>query len=177
MKPVSRLILPPLARNFQNRIDARGPLKMEWEMKKCTARIVSHRASLIGDQSENTGYRQVVFRLDSKQVLKLRDAGSNNGWMSHASKNSSPKGLRWVPEQAAKKSRDVDKTSDRTSLEFADNGETKRVVEYLVLQKRVVKGKEEDWKVWGFAQESTPEVIEEDDAYWRKTMAAQAEQA
>jgi protein MBA1 len=176
MKPVSRLILPSLARNFQNRIDARGSLQMEWEMKKCTARIVSHRASVVGDQSENTAYRQVVFRLDSKQVLKIRDMGSKNGRVPHASKGSSPKGLKWVPEQAANNSKDMEKTSDRTSLEFADNGETKRVVEYLVLQKRVVKRKEEDWKVWGFAQESTPEVIEEDDAYWRKTMAAQAEQ-
>lgn len=50
----------------------------------------------------------------------------------------------------------------------------KTVVEYIVLQKRIVSGNEDDdWKVQGFAEESTPEKMEEDAEYWRQTLAAQ----
>ncbi|KAH7078562.1 hypothetical protein FB567DRAFT_138554 [Paraphoma chrysanthemicola] len=175
MKSASSLLLPPLARNFKNRIDARGTLKMDWKLQKCSARIVSHRASLLGETNPDSGYRQLVVRLDSTQVLKISNAGLEKGWTPHASKSSLPKGLTWKPEGTVNKTKSVAK-SDKPSMDFADNGVPKRVVEYMVLQKRVVGGSEEAWKVWGFVQESTPEVIEEDEDYWRKLTEAQAGQ-
>ena len=51
------------------------------------------------------------------------------------------------------------------------------VVDYLVLQKRVVRGKEEDWRVWGFTEESTPDVRERDQEYWRLMLDAQTGRA
>ncbi|KAF2034411.1 hypothetical protein EK21DRAFT_56584 [Setomelanomma holmii] len=183
VKDATRFALPPLARNLKNRIEARGSLQMDWKLQKCSARIVSHRASLMGDDLPDTAFRQAVIRLDTTQVLTMtpgkdgasKSKSSKPSWTPYASKSSSPKGLRWKPENVkVQAQKDGPET---TSIDFVDNGVPKKVVEYLVMQRRVVKGKEEDWKIWGFAQESTPEVIEEDEAYWRKTMAAQAEQA
>lgn len=58
--------------------------------------------------------------------------------------------------------------------EEEDAAVPKTVVDYLVLQKRVIRGKEEEWKVWGFAEESTPSVKERDQEYWRKMLDVQA---
>lgn len=40
-------------------------------------------------------------------------------------------------------------------------GTEREVTEYLVLQRRLVAGVEEDWKVWGFAGETTVEGLRE----------------
>ena len=110
---------------------------MDWRLKKFkSTRIVSHRASPLGEDQPDTAYRQVVFRIESVQSLS-------------------------VGTGAQKKDRAVDKT----------------VVEYLVLQRRVINGKEEGWKVWGFAEESTPAKIEEDEAYWARMLATQTADA
>jgi protein MBA1 len=74
----------------------------------------------------------------------------------------------------SQKQKDEGEEKVESKASFEDNGVPKTVVEYLVLQKRVIRGKEEDWKVWGFAEESTPERIEKDEEYWRKTLDLQA---
>lgn len=79
-----------------------------------------------------------------------------------------------MPEEAKTQSvRAVQREEGGFTDEFVDNGKQKTVVEYLVLQKRVIRGREEEWKVWGFAEESTPQKIEEDEEYWRKTLDIQ----
>jgi protein MBA1 len=60
-----------------------------------------------------------------------------------------------------------------TGERFHDNGVPKTVVEYLVLQKRVIRGSEEDWKVWGFAEESVPSVVARDERYWSSMLNSQ----
>ena len=57
---------------------------------------------------------------------------------------------------------------------FFDNGVPQTVVEYLVLQQRVIRGEEEEWKVWGFTEETTPEVLKQDEEYWGKMLEYQA---
>lgn len=65
-------------------------------------------------------------------------------------------------------------TTPKSHLETT-SGETQRVVDYLVLQIRVVRGVEDkEWKIWGFTEESTPELIVEDEAYFSKALDAQA---
>lgn len=39
------------------------------------------------------------------------------------------------------------------------------IVEYVVIQQRVIDGKASDWKVWGMANETTREQIETDPAF------------
>jgi protein MBA1 len=78
-------------------------------------------------------------------------------------------------QQSIRKLKDEGEKKVRRSKEsFPDNGVPKKVVEYFVMQKRVIGGREEDWKVWGFTHESTPERIEEDEEYWRRTLDLQA---
>lgn len=47
------------------------------------------------------------------------------------------------------------------------------VVEYVVMQTRVMRGKPEDWKLWGFTKATTPEILQEDEDYWARTLQAQ----
>jgi protein MBA1 len=168
---ISRFCLPPLARDFKNRIAARGPLKMDWQLRKFrSARVVSHRAVSFGEDQPDTAIRQMVVRLASTQKLTMMGASSKKSLAEKLS-TSRPAGLTWVPDEA--KQLKKEKAKDER-VDFADNGKEKNVVEYLVLQRRVIRGTEEGWKVWGFAPESTPERIVEDAEYWRKTLNAHA---
>lgn len=149
---------------------------MKWELLGCSARIVSHRAQPLGDEQPDTAYRQLIVRLQTTQILSISKADTSTpGLLANTQGYSSLKGLKWAPKEA----KSVESgTEVQQAGDFADNGKARGVVEYLVLQKRVIRGREEDeWKVWGFAQESTPEKIEEDELYWRKTLAAQAAEA
>lgn len=173
MSSVSHFCLAPLQESFKNRISARDRLTMDWKLlTKPSASVLSHRASLFGEEQPDTAYRQVVVRIESRQALTVKGAAA---WTSNASKSSSVKGVKWLPAEATPESKE--KTAMRhqpaRGTTFGDQGKPRKVVEYLVLQKRVIGGREEDWKIWGFTQESTPEKVEEDAAYWRKTLAAQ----
>jgi protein MBA1 len=192
MSTVSRFLLPPLLENFQTRIAARGPIEMDWKLIGTpSASVVSHRSSVFGEEQPNTAYRQAVVRIQSTQKLTITLDKGSEGWTPNASKSSSPKGFKWVPvdvrqqlkneKKSGKAVEDVDvqiKDKPKKMTEFLDNGKTKKVTEYLVLQRRVINGREDpDWKAWGFAQESTPEKVAEDQAYWAKTLNAQVADA
>ncbi|KAH7381679.1 hypothetical protein BKA66DRAFT_531007 [Pyrenochaeta sp. MPI-SDFR-AT-0127] len=169
---LKQFCLPPIVKKFESRIEGRGPLKMDWRLLKWnSARVVSHRASPLGEDHPDTAYRQAVIRLESKQSLTISETGTFAGVKG-------PRGSGrpiWKPDEATTKNvRKVQQEEGGYQGGFLDNGKSKTVVEYLVLQKRVIKGREEDWKVWGFAEESTPARIESDEAYWRKTLNIQA---
>ena len=175
MAPVSRFLLPPLLKSFNTRIATRGDLTMKWKLMRFNSvRIVSHRAQPLGEEMPDTAFRQVVVRIASTQKLTLKASGGGGTMGSDASRSLGPSGLRWVPGEATKRS--AKKEQEARKIDYYDNGKEKEIVEYLVLQKRVIRGFEEDWKVWGFAKESTPEILAEDEEYWRKTLDSQAAQ-
>jgi protein MBA1 len=167
---------------------------MSWHLHKVKSmRVVSHRAAPLGEEQPDSAYRQVVVRIESVQSLKRSDSSSSKSASSSsrsAKPSSSPRAvappLPWVPDsvrQRAEKARQrIQKLEDegenvnqivKSGDKYADNGVPKTVVEYLVLQKRVVRGVEEDWKVWGFAKESTPSVVASDEKYWAKMLDTQ----
>jgi mitochondrial protein MBA1 len=162
MRPIREICLDPLANKFADRIIARGALKMNWRLIKWnSARVVSHRAAPLGEQHPDSGYRQVIVRLESTQSLSIKGAAGPK----------KPSGRpTWMPAEAKMQRNTV---KEKEAHQFADNGVPKRVVEYLVMQTRLVNGREEQWMVQGFAQESTPETIREDEEYWRKTLDTQ----
>ncbi|CAO2657659.1 Nn.00g037850.m01.CDS01 [Neocucurbitaria sp. VM-36] len=172
---LKQVCLPPLVKKFEDRIAARGPLNINWKLLKWrSARVVSHRASPLGEDNPDTAYRQVVVRLESVQALSITESYQTPTSVPSRRGNKGPSGLAWIPEEAKAKSvRAVQQEEGGFGGQFVDNGKQKTVVEYLVLQKRVIKGKEEEWKVWGFADESTPQKIEEDELYWRKMLNIQ----
>ncbi len=50
-------------------------------------------------------------------------------------------------------------------------GKPKKVMEYVVLQKRMLRGKEDQWKIWGTTEETKPEdVLREDSATYPQAM-------
>lgn len=85
---------------------------------------------------------------------------------------------KWAPSYAQSKN---DASSAAAgpgqNVETKEKGKLETVVEYLVMQTRVVDGKEEDWKVWGFASESTPAKIEDDEQYWKRMLDIQSASA
>lgn len=167
--PLSRFCLAPLTRDFKTRIAARGPLKMDWKLLAFKhASIVSHRAQPLGEDQPDTAYRQVVVRIASRQKLTLSGGYTGEG---NASKAQLPSRLRWVPEHVRRRE---EHRGTKKGDGFVDNGKVQEVVEYLVLQNRLIRGEEEGWKVQGFAQESTPARMQEDEEYWNKTLSAQA---
>ncbi|KAJ4373882.1 hypothetical protein N0V83_002621 [Neocucurbitaria cava] len=170
------ICLPPVLNQFDARIAARGPLKMDWKLLKWrSARVVSHRATPLGEDQPDTAYRQAIIRLESTQSLSIAEPHQPSASPLSRRGNKAPSGLAWIPEEAkAKNVHAVQQEEGGFTDEFLDNGKQKTVVEYLVLQMRVIRGKEEKWKVWGFANESTPRTIEEDDIYWSKMLSVQA---
>lgn len=166
MSPVSRFCLPPVLRSFQDRVAARGPLTMEWQLTKTPSMsIVSHRASLFGDDQPDTAYRQAVIRIVSTQKLTVKPSAVAVGRRSSVSESVN----RTRRRKSIEESHEV-----HTDASFPENTQPRKVVEYFVLQRRVIRGQEEDWKIWGFTQASTPAKIEDDEAYWRKTLDSQA---
>lgn len=187
--PLEQICLPPLVKKLKQRVAARGgKLNMSWHLHKVKSmRVVSHRAAPLGEEQPDSAYRQVVVRIESVQSLKRSDSSSSS---KSAKSSSSPRAvappLPWVPDavrQRTEKARQrIQKLEDegenvnqivKSGDKYADNGVPKTVVEYLVLQKRVVRGVEEDWKVWGFAKESTPSVVASDEKYWAKMLDTQ----
>jgi protein MBA1 len=154
---------------------------MDWKLIKLhSARVVSHRAVAFGEDQPDSAIRQIIIRLASTQSLRVDRKGPAAMSASTASMRSSV-GLSWIPDEAKKLRKDQARGNAPTrEVEKVKTVEEpkeakKEVVEYLVLQKRVLSGTEEKaWKVWGFAPESTPEQMEEDAAYWRKTLDAHA---
>ncbi len=139
---------------------------MSWHLHKFkSARIVSHRCSPLGGDNPDTSYRQCVVRLESEQQLSTSTASSPSSVRSaHAPK--------WAPGSAQGKQAVVPAVEQ--SVKGAEKAKVETVVEYVVMQTRVMEGKEEDWKLWGFASESTPAKIEADEEYWRQMLDIQA---
>lgn len=143
---------------------------MSWTLLRYkSARIVSHRCSPLGGDHPDTSYRQCVVRLESEQQLSMIPIGS-------ARDTTKARAPKWTPRNARKAKDIITKATGDSEQkpEFRDNGKVQTVVEYLVMQTRVIDGKEEGWKVWGFASESTPAKIEEDEQYWKRMLDIQA---
>lgn len=162
---------------------------MSWHLHKFKSlRVVSHRCAPLGEEQPDSAYRQVVVRIASVQSLE-RSTSSPSKSAKSSSTRTAPH-LPWVPdaarqraEKARQRSRKLEDEGEtenqivKSGDEFPDNGVPKTVVEYLVLQKRVIRGSEEEWKVWGFTEESTPSVIARDERYWSKMLNTQIETA
>jgi protein MBA1 len=177
MSPVSKFCLPPILENFETRIKARGPIEIDWKvLGGMKAKVVSHRASMFGEDQPDTAFRQVVVRITSRQRLENKFA--NNPVATGERKVAKGRAPGWVPLDVKKpetKPEAKAKSKPKTKAVTKNTETTKEVVEYFVLQKRVNRGVEDkQWKVWGFTQESTPERLEEDSEYWRKILSSTA---
>ena len=157
--------LKPLHRKLQDRIKARGPFEMEWKLKRWkSVRIVSDRVGTIGAKFPDSAYRQVIVRLASVQALQIEDKKGPVKDKSpfHSKSEWKPRGAKHVQQKPPQEP------------QYLDNGKDQKVVEYLVMQRRVYKGKEGEWQIWGFAEPSTPESIQRDEEHQQKVVHAHA---
>jgi protein MBA1 len=138
---------------------------MSWHLLKFkSARVVSHRCAPLGADQPDTSYRQCIVRLESEQTLTTKPLATR----AESHRVGAPV---WTPSGAAKTEAKV------VEPKAAEEKQTQTVVEFLVMQTRVMNGKEEDWKIWGFAGETTPAKMEEDEVYWKKMLDIQASAA
>lgn len=167
VKTIRSICLTPLAASTRMQIAARGPVKVSWQLQKFkSARIVSHRCTPLGEEHPDTSFRQCIVRLESEQQLSVTPRSAST------LKTRAPK---WAPASVQDK-QDVVRTTaaPEQSAGIKEKAKVETVVEYLVMQIRVIEGKEEDWKLWGFANETTPARLQEDDDYWKRMIDAQA---
>ncbi|EDU50251.1 Tim44 domain containing protein [Pyrenophora tritici-repentis] len=173
--------LPPFLRKIQSQIAVRGGLRVNWKIHgNIAARIVSHRASPLGESHPDTAYRQLVVRLKSKQSITRTKSGRKAASSSSTGPRRPSEGLPWMPDAAREQMQRERKAKAEGHVDgvelpqendvFFDTEVPTTVVEYLVLQKRVIRGVEEDWKVWGFTRETTPELLKQDEEYFRKML-------
>jgi protein MBA1 len=65
--------MQPIHANFTSRIAARKNIQLDWKMHgkpKCA--IMSHRASMLGEDAPNSGFRQIVMRITSTQSVDVK---------------------------------------------------------------------------------------------------------
>ncbi|KAH9868256.1 hypothetical protein J1614_007328 [Plenodomus biglobosus] len=184
LRALRDICLTPLTMQFRERIRARGNLEVTWKLHEWkSVKVVSHRSAPLGEDQPDTAYRQVIIRLESLQSITRKQI---DDVATAAVKEPSYKSMRkqpaWIPEEAREKLKQAPKTDEAekskqlaAAEDFAHNGEIRTVVEYLVLQKRVIRGVEQDWKILGFTEETTPERLKSDDEYWSKQLAVQAQ--
>ncbi|KAF1830171.1 hypothetical protein BDW02DRAFT_573311 [Decorospora gaudefroyi] len=172
-----------LYKNIEERIKANSHVETKWKRHSNFrfTRLVSHSAMMVDD---STGFRQAIVRLQSVQSVVRKPVPGRSVQSRKPGVPTTPgTRLPWMPDAARQKA-DEDRMRHtkpeaegeqeiKTEDEFPDNGVQKTVVEYLVLQRRVVKGIEEDWKIWGFANESTPEELLKQEEHWANALHQQ----
>jgi mitochondrial protein MBA1 len=133
---------------------------MTWRLVKGPKwRLVSNRMAQLpvpgaDDRNAPSVIRQVVVRISSRQKLII-DRDSPN---IIAKPRRGTRELKWVPDGTQ-----LNRDEAREEEEYTVDEHEKDVVEYIVLQKRIMKGEEEPWKVWGFMDNTTVESLKEED--------------
>jgi protein MBA1 len=156
---------------------------MTWKVIKSrnwpATRVVSNRAlelSLPGHPQ--TWIRQVVIRVKTRQRLVAKQSPTTKPEVQAQIQQPISKGKRkalaWTPD-GGKPSTEVEEAAVENAVEAPLSTETEKdVTEYLVLQKRVLLGVEDkEWKIQGFASETTLESIASDEKYIREMIAFQ----
>jgi len=116
--------------------------KWTWTLQSYvgTPRIVSNTAGQLpletGSGDRGSALRQVVVQIRSKQSL-----------------------VKETVEDKSKRRRVGKGNSTDAAVEETGSPRVKEVTEYLVLQRRMWRGVEEPWIVWGFAEETTLEKL------------------
>ena len=100
------------------------------------------------------GVRQVIVRISTRQSLRTFNVKSAAG----ATQNVAQPFYRGqIARKAATTPRvpleELEMGKETEEVE-ATRGEAKDMTEYLVLQRRICKGVEEPWMVWGFGEET-----------------------
>jgi len=152
---------------------------MEWKIiGSPKTRVISNRIAMIDIPGWfETGFRQVVVRVQSRQSLQVRETATNQQEEAMIIKTKR-RALAWTPGGAWTANEAQPKKKDNSGVDKALQGalgntvvskkqkasHDEVVVEYMVLQKWITQGKEGPWKIWGFAPATTLESVRADEA-------------
>ncbi|KAF2000791.1 hypothetical protein P154DRAFT_195108 [Amniculicola lignicola CBS 123094] len=177
---IKKYALSGLTDHLTKRLEARpATTKLEWELLKykhflgissswfdpISFRVVSWRAQEIPlEHITETGLIQVIVRIKSRQRLtakfKTPDAPATAGRSKSKSKAGKPETVAMEFDNGGAEADKFEKIQTK--------------VEHVVMQKRMLRGKEEDWRVWGFVEPSTLESVLADKAKRAEFEAYQA---
>lgn len=142
---------------------------LSWQLVRhlSAPRVLSNRFTIFpfpgaDDSRAPCAFRQLVVRLKTRQRLTIE----RNDPQVHSHLSSTTKGrkaLAWSPDgpqrlPAANEAEAAEAEAAETQTETEPI--EKDVTEYMLLQRRMWKGVEEPWKVWGFVDKTTLESIE-----------------
>lgn len=130
-------------------------------LKSFQERIAARPRGLTGTWKLDTK-RDVAVSVVSNRALLLSLSGyDDTGVQQIVLRMRSTQSLQW----------------DTKSQKSKYNPQKGEVLEYLVLQRQIIRGVFKEWKVWGFAKEWDMETIQEDAQLERDLNAFQGEQA
>jgi protein MBA1 len=145
---ISKIAGETLAESLSTRLSNRAKgEKVLWSIMQYVSkpRLMSHRATELPFklEGERAGVRQAVVRIHTQQSLRIGRAPQGK-----------KKGSLEEPENSQKEEPFWGYGDNDANIEWGAE-RTKDVIEYVVLQRRLIKGKEEDWCLLGFVEPTT----------------------
>ena len=142
INPMRPRLCEPIYASLSSRIKSRPPnTKLKWQVHSYIGqpRVVSYKLTFVTMDTkawERDGIQQAVVRFRSLQSLKR---------------------VKRVKTGLGRNAK-IEEVVEEGSVGADDRG-GKEVVEYLVLQKIIRRGKGEEWKIWGTTEETTLEKL------------------
>ncbi|KAF2279551.1 uncharacterized protein EI97DRAFT_430603 [Westerdykella ornata] len=187
--PIKDLCTEGLLKNITDRIAGRPEgVNMTWRILARHgwpwSRVVSNRFGYLpvtGADDKDHPYviRQLVLRKSTRQVLRIerqrqpdhraRVTGSSGTTLQRKRR------LLWSPDgdQPGARGRVMEEEEEWDEEVKGEERHDKNVVEYLVLQQVMVRGELKDWRLWGFADKTTVQSIEENETKEEELAALQ----
>lgn len=130
---------------------------MSWKLlrRDWFPRVVSNRFTVFpipgaDDRDAPTAIRQVVLRMKTRQLLTIQQKTA----AKTDARDRRKKPLAWSPDG-------VQLEAEEDKPVVSETHE-KDVIEYIVMQQRMMRGRLEPWAVWGFGEKTTLKLIRDD---------------
>lgn len=161
LKELSTICADGIFSSFRSRLAQRKPNeRVEWNCQMLRRpKLVSHRASQMpfpAPDGTKIGMRQAIFRMQTRQnlVKSIVKTGGPSQNFARPFRGPNKFGSKEQDERAEGRREREEREMKRETV-IVSESEPKDVTEYLVLQRRIYNSEEQDWMVWGFAEETT----------------------
>ncbi|KAF2703947.1 hypothetical protein K504DRAFT_463019 [Pleomassaria siparia CBS 279.74] len=174
-KALSEICLSGVGTALNERLRSRPDnVKLHWKITKgddVLPTIVSNRAQELNLPGyPQSAIRQLVFRVQRTHRLETKKSAAPPTPVAQVQdlpKKKKQRAIVWTPDGR-------EPPEEVTNVAEGESTSTSRVeeqvTEYLVLQKRVLRGREDKhWRIWGFTSETTLDSIKRDER-WQKQL-------
>lgn len=177
LEKIEKICSESLVEQFKERLMRRAPeVKMHFQINKfISVRVISNRAvTLPLPGLPESASRQVVVRIKSEQAKEIK--WDSIPGMKKATRRQGR--LAWTPTGSQPEKQEPE--HEHEDGEAAHRMPIKRIekfTEYIILQKRMLRGQEGEWKILSFAEPHTLESIAKDEEYQNQVAEYQASSA